>query len=59
MPIRATSYCGVFILLPMLTGSGRAHHGEILLAVTALADAHTAAEHGSARSKIVVDITPA
>jgi NADPH:quinone reductase-like Zn-dependent oxidoreductase len=29
----------VFTLLPLLTGRGRAHHGEILAEVAALADA--------------------
>jgi len=29
----------VFTLLPMLTGRGREHHGQILREVTALADA--------------------
>jgi NADPH:quinone reductase-like Zn-dependent oxidoreductase len=30
LSFRAASYSGVFTLLPLLTGSGRAHHGEIL-----------------------------
>lgn len=30
LSFRAASYSGVFTLLPMLTGEGRAHHGEIL-----------------------------
>lgn len=79
LSFRGASYSGVFTLLPMLTGNGRAHHGEILRAAGALADAgqlkplldprhftldtvaeaHTAVEDGSARSKIAVDITPA
>ena len=28
--MRAATYSGVFTLLPLLTGEGRAHHGEIL-----------------------------
>jgi NADPH2:quinone reductase len=30
LSFRAASYSGVFTLLPILTGKGRAHHGEIL-----------------------------
>jgi len=30
LSFRAATYSGVFTLLPMLTGRGRAHHGEIL-----------------------------
>ena len=30
LSFRAASYSGVFTLLPMLTGEGRAHHGDIL-----------------------------
>jgi NADPH:quinone reductase-like Zn-dependent oxidoreductase len=33
------TYSGVFTLLPMLTGEGRAHHGEILTQAAALAEA--------------------
>jgi NADPH:quinone reductase-like Zn-dependent oxidoreductase len=33
------SYSGVFTLLPMLTGVGREHHGEILREATRLAEA--------------------
>lgn len=39
LSFRAASYAGVFTLLPLLTGKGRAHHGEILRAAAALADA--------------------
>lgn len=35
------TYSGIFTLLPMLTGRGRAHHGEILREAAALADAGT------------------
>jgi NADPH:quinone reductase len=38
LSFRGASYSGVFTLLPLLTGHGRAHHGEILRAVAALAD---------------------
>ena len=30
LSMRAATYSGVFTLLPLLTGEGRAHHGEIL-----------------------------
>lgn len=39
LSFRAASYSGVFTLLPMLTGQGRAHHGEIMREATRLAEA--------------------
>jgi NADPH:quinone reductase-like Zn-dependent oxidoreductase len=39
LSFRGATYSGVFTLLPMLTGEGREHHGEILEQVAALADA--------------------
>jgi NADPH:quinone reductase len=39
LSFRAATYSGVFTLLPMLTGKGRAHHGDILRAATQLAEA--------------------
>jgi NADPH:quinone reductase-like Zn-dependent oxidoreductase len=39
LSFRAASYSGVFTLLPLLTGEGRAHHGEILCMATKLAEA--------------------
>src|SRR6266850_5237150 len=36
LSFRAASYSGVFTLLPMLTGEGRAHHGDILREATKL-----------------------
>jgi NADPH:quinone reductase-like Zn-dependent oxidoreductase len=38
LSFRAATYSGVFSLLPMLTGQGRAHHGNILREATKLAD---------------------
>lgn len=38
LSFRGASYSGVFTLLPMLTGRGRPHHGEILRAAASLAD---------------------
>ncbi len=39
LSFRGASYSGVFTLLPLLTGRGRAHHGEILRAAAELVDA--------------------
>jgi NADPH2:quinone reductase len=39
LSFRGATYSGVFTLLPLLTGVGRAHHGEILREVTALVEA--------------------
>ena len=39
LSFRAATYSGVFTLLPMLTGEGKAHHGDILRSATALVEA--------------------
>jgi NADPH:quinone reductase len=39
LSFRGATYSGVFTLLPMLTGKGRAHHGDILREATKLAEA--------------------
>lgn len=39
LSFRAATYSGVFTLLPLLTGEGRAHHGDILREATRLAEA--------------------
>lgn len=39
LSFRAATYSGVFTLLPLLTGEGRAHHGAILREGTRLAEA--------------------
>ena len=39
LSFRAATYSGVFTLLPMITGRGRAHHGEILAEITTLVEA--------------------
>jgi NADPH2:quinone reductase len=39
LSFRGATYSGVFTLLPILTGTGRARHGEILRSVAALVDA--------------------
>jgi NADPH:quinone reductase len=38
LSFRGASYSGVFTLLPLLTGRGRSHHGEILRQAAALAE---------------------
>lgn len=39
LSFRAATYSGVFTLLPMLTGKGRAHHGDIMREATRLVEA--------------------
>lgn len=39
LSFKAATYSGVFTLLPLLSGEGRSHHGEILQAATELAEA--------------------
>jgi NADPH2:quinone reductase len=39
LSFRAATYSGIFTLLPLLTGQGREHHGEILAQATKLAEA--------------------
>ena len=39
LSFRAATYSGVFTLLPMLSGEGRPHHGEILREMAKLVDA--------------------
>lgn len=39
LSFRAATYSGVFTLLPLLTGDGRTHHGEILSEASRFADA--------------------
>ncbi len=39
LSFKAASYSGVFTLIPLLTGEGRAHHGEILEQARRLAEA--------------------
>lgn len=39
LSFRGATYSGVFTLLPLLTGRGRAHHGRILAEAARLADA--------------------
>jgi NADPH2:quinone reductase len=41
LSLRAATYSGVFTLLPLLTGEGQAHHGDILREATSLVEAGT------------------
>jgi NADPH2:quinone reductase len=41
LSFRGGTYSGVFTLLPLLTGEGRAHHGEIMREATRLVEAGT------------------
>lgn len=50
LSFRAATYSGVFTLLPLLTGEGRAHHGEILREAAALVEAGQVAPRADARS---------
>jgi NADPH2:quinone reductase len=40
LSFRAATYSGVFTLLPLLTGEGRAHHGDIMREATRLVEAN-------------------
>ena len=39
LSFRGATYSGVFTLLPLITGDGREHHGDILQQISSLADA--------------------
>jgi len=45
LSFRAASYSGVFTLLPLLSGEGRAHHGEILREATRLVESGKVTPH--------------
>ena len=48
LSLRAASYSGIFTLLPLITGEGGAHHGEILAEAAKLAE----------RGALVADLDP-
>jgi NADPH:quinone reductase-like Zn-dependent oxidoreductase len=50
LSFRAATYSGVFTLLPLLSGKGRAHHGEIMKEASALVAA--------GKLKVTLDPTP-
>ena len=45
LSFRAATYSGVFTLLPLLTGEGHEHHGEILAHAAGLVDAGQVTPH--------------
>jgi NADPH:quinone reductase len=49
LSFRAATYSGIFTLLPLLTGVGGAHHGEILREATVLAEAGKLVPHVDGR----------
>lgn len=49
LSFRGATYSGVFTLLPLLSGKGRAHHGEILAEAARLAEAGLLRPHLDAR----------
>jgi NADPH:quinone reductase-like Zn-dependent oxidoreductase len=79
LSFRAATYSGVFTLLPLISGEGRAHHGDIMREASALAAAgklkvlpdttrytltadsvsaaHRALGEGTAKGKVVVELT--
>jgi NADPH:quinone reductase-like Zn-dependent oxidoreductase len=59
LSFRAATYSGVFTLLPMLTGVGRAHHGEILREATRLTEAGKIAPHLDPRHFSLVSVDEA
>jgi NADPH2:quinone reductase len=59
LSFRAATYSGVFTLLPMLTGVGRAHHGEILREATRLTEAGKIAPHVDPRHFGLVSVDAA
>jgi NADPH:quinone reductase-like Zn-dependent oxidoreductase len=59
LSFRGATYSGVFTLMPLLTGYGQAHHGEILREVAALADAGKLRPLLNARRFSPPDLDPA
>lgn len=59
LSFRAATYSGVFTLLPLLTGEGRAHHGEILRGAARMADAGLLAPQVDARRFTLDDVAEA
>jgi len=55
LSFRGATYSGVFTLLPLLTGEGLAHHGQILAEVAKLAEAGRLRPHLDARAFSLTD----
>ncbi len=59
LSFKAATYSGVFTLHPLLTGEGRAHHGETLASVAALAEAGRVVPRLDPRSFALADVEEA
>jgi NADPH:quinone reductase-like Zn-dependent oxidoreductase len=59
LSFRAASYSGVFTLLPLLSGQGRNHHGDILRQAAKLAEAGTLVPKVDGRRFTLADVNEA
>ncbi|MGN6209922.1 zinc-dependent alcohol dehydrogenase family protein [Asticcacaulis sp.] len=59
LSLRAATYSAVFTLLPLLTGKGRKHHGDILRDIARLADAGQIVPRLDPRRFGLADVTAA
>lgn len=59
LSFKSATYSGVFTLLPLLTGEGHEHHGEIMRQATALADAGKLVPKLDPRSFTLSDVAEA
>lgn len=59
LSFRAATYSGIFTLLPLLTGEGRAHHGAIMREATKLAEAGKLTPLVDARRFTLADVDAA
>jgi NADPH:quinone reductase-like Zn-dependent oxidoreductase len=59
LSFRGATYSGVFTLLPLLTGRGREHHGEIMREAAALADAGALKPQLDSRHFTLADVAEA
>ena len=59
LSFRAATYSGVFTLLPLLSGKGRAHHGAILREATRLIEAGKVHVRVDPRTYALADVTRA
>ncbi|MEU0113218.1 zinc-dependent alcohol dehydrogenase family protein [Streptomyces bobili] len=59
LSFRGATYSGVFTLLPLLTGRGREHHGEIMREAAALADAGALKPQLDSRHFTLADVVEA
>lgn len=59
LSFRAASYSGVFTLLPLLSGEGRAHHGEIMRQASRLIEAGLLVPRLDPRRFVLADVNDA